>query len=406
MHMDQFVRRKLTELKPHPKNDAFFHDLRLSPKYPLVREQVCSGEIQNPLTVLSDGTVVSGHLHYLAALELEVEEAPIQLYEGNWNEVHELEFLLQANAQLGYLGFEQIAIAYSLLLGGAIEKPKDASKGGRPKKGAAPSPERRQSTKERVARLLGVSAKTAEHLHLIYLTPGVPADIHDAVENRMVPIALAADAVQFSIHEALRRNPHTKFVVVDPIDVRTYIETPPNKRRTKMVDLLKGKRPRPLPPVMLEGKEVADYHKRVFSSVPPPFHPKQSVQSMIRDGVHWDDLEVPDNDIPLHEAIGRIRARLSKAFEAPVLVHEDKVEEALNSLLLEVARLMKSHHGKEVSVRIGSAPVAPKPRPKATVKPKAESKPPSKPPAPTVFATEVEFIVSLLGLETVQALGR
>lgn len=358
--MDQIVPWSLFLLRPHPRNNDIFGDPRLIPEYPEIKESIKTKGLQEPLIVKPDGTILSGHLRYHILLELASEagkqshevEVPVRVKGDLGTDNKELEYLFEANLERRQLTPRQIAGAYTALIGAAVEETK--GKGGRPRKNDLfknPN-ERKASTKERVARLLHVSPRTADHIALIFQTAGVPADVLDRVDTKHVSIQLAADAVKFSIVEAYRKNPDLITVVIDPVDVRTFIDNSPMTRRAKMSDMLRGIKLVPVPPVTLEGHVVTKYHTPIELSLPPAFRPKQNMGSMIRSGVQWSEADHSDHGLPLHEGLQRIRTRLNEVLNNATLVREDKVEPILDLILDRITHFIRTT-GKEVTINIG-----------------------------------------------------
>lgn len=449
--MQQIVRRKLFELKPHAKNTAIFGDPRLVPEYAEIKKDIREKGLQEPLIIKVDGTILSGHLRYYVLMELAAErkqlshevEVDVRVIPPFKNEEAELEYVLDANLRRRQLSPRQISHAYAAMLASLTEEP--PKKGGRPRSKNL-ALQRRQSTRERVARLLRVSVRTADNVAIIYQTIGVPADVLERVDSKEVPISLAADAVRFAIKEAFRRNPDLDSVEVNPIDVRTFVDTPPVTIRVTASDLIKGvKIPTP-DPVLLDGQPVTKSHS-LIATLPAPFQPKQSVQNMVREGVEWSAQDFSDQGLPLHESLNRIRFRLGEAFDNASLVREEMVDQALDSILERVAQFMRST-GKHVTIHIGKAnaqkevteglhnrlvalracleeedpnaevpalravlmDIAMKARDRANalqrmVKPKRASTKRKAPTTQATFSTDLEFILSVVGLDVVEALS-
>ena len=362
--MEQIVTWNLFNLKPHPKNTDVFGDPRLIAEYPEIKESIRKKGLQEPIIIKPDGTILSGHLRYHVLMELASERGeyshdvgvPVRIKSDLHTDAMELEYLFEANIERRQLSPRQIAAAFTALLCSAPpDEPILKSKGGRPRKDDQFDihHERRASTKERVARILHVSTRTADAVAIIYQTAGVPADILEMVDTRVIAVQTASDAVKFAITEAFRKNPDLDAIVVDPIDVRTFVDATPLVRRLKMSDLIRGfKLPKQLP-VMLDGEPVTKAHSPIHLTQPPPFTPKQKVGSMIRKGVEWSKGDYSDHGLPLHEALQRIRVRLGEAFDNSMLIREDKVEPLLDAILEKIAHFIRTTTGEEVTIHIG-----------------------------------------------------
>lgn len=453
--MDQIVQWNLFDLKVHPRNTAVFGDPRLVPEYQEIKESIRTNGIQEPIIIKRDGTILSGHLRYHASREIAAEEGkqlhevtvPVRVHEEFENFGEELEYLFKANTQRRQLSPRQVSAAYTAMLE-ATEEPESpaGNQPGRPRKtdGLPPPLQRRQAIRERIAKLLRVSFRTADKIALVYQTPGVPAGLLEKVDGREISVALAASAVRFAINEALHRDPDATAVVVNPVDVHSYLANPPRGKRSRVSDLLRGLPPTPEEPVTFEGKEVTHYHRPIYISVPPPYRPHQVVRDMLIKGVEWSQYDYDDRGLPLHEAITRARTRLSDAFENSALIHEEKVESALLALLDKSAQYLRAIRQKPLTVRISDGAAQPtslherllflrdaldendpnldqqthrrllteiaeKAKAKAFAKPPVEKKPKPKARAKavpkTVFNTDLEFIVHVLGEDTLNALA-
>ncbi|MCL6478889.1 MAG: ParB N-terminal domain-containing protein [Peptococcaceae bacterium] len=65
-------------LKPHPKNHEYYGDLP-EEKYEEVKRSIQEHGIRDPIKVLPDYTIVSGHQRHKIALELGMEKAPVEI---------------------------------------------------------------------------------------------------------------------------------------------------------------------------------------------------------------------------------------------------------------------------------------------------------------------------------------
>jgi len=65
-------------LKPHPKNNEYYNDLSQE-KYEEIKRSIAFHGIRDPLKVLPDYTIISGHQRYRIALELGLEKVPIEI---------------------------------------------------------------------------------------------------------------------------------------------------------------------------------------------------------------------------------------------------------------------------------------------------------------------------------------
>jgi hypothetical protein len=358
--MDAIVTKKLWELKPHSQNELIFGDPRNVPEYDEIKNSIRDSGVQEPIVIKDDGTILSGHLRFCALKDIAAEngkfshevDVQVRVHPGFISMEREMEYLFAANTQRRQLSPKQIAFAYKALLGNIEQQPK--VKEPRRKRGEAPRV-RRPEIRERVARLFNVSVRNAENLAVIYQTAGVPVDVMEMVDQRQVSAKVAAEAVKFAIEEARRRDPNGP-VVVAPIDVLTYLSYPKTQGGTRIRDLIKGVKPQPDGPILVDGMPVTGYYGQVETAdIPPPFMPKQTVRDMILRGVEYSEQDYSDPGLPLHEAVGRLRLRLIEAFSNAHNINEGKVVEALEPMLERTAHYLRSL-GKEVSVSTGEKP--------------------------------------------------
>jgi hypothetical protein len=357
--MDAIVTKKLWELKPHPQNGTVFGDPRVVPEYEEIKKSIRDSGVQEPIVIKADGTILSGHLRFCALKEIAAEDGHFSHEVDVQVRVHpefpslerELEYLFSANTQRRQLTPRQIAFAYKALLGNLEQQPKPPRT--RRKKGEGFRSKRRPEVKERVARLFNVSVRNAENLATIYQTAGVPVDVLDLVDKRVIPVKVAAEAVKFALDEARRRDPNAP--VVDPADVLAYIAYPKAQPGSRMRDLIRGAKPAAETPILVEGLPVKGYYGHVETAdIPPPFMPKQTVRDMLLRGVEYSAQDYSDPGLPLHEAVARLRMRLIESFTNAHNINEVKVAEALEPMLERVAHYLRSV-GKEVTVSTGGA---------------------------------------------------
>ena len=354
--MDVIVTRKLSELRPHARNFDIFGDPRSVPEYEDIKQSIRLNGLQEPLVIKDDGTILSGHLRFQVLKELAAEsnrflhevETLVRVHEDFNDLEDELQYLFDANIQRRQLTPGQIAKAYAALLNAA--PPETKSKGGRPPKGTSLKglTSKRISTREKIAKVLHISRKTADAITLIFSTPGVPTDVLAQVDAREISITFAAEAVQQAVKEALRKNPDMEVVQVDPVDVWSYIDTPP-RRRVTVSGLVRGDKPVENEPLYVAGQPM--YSSSIQLTVPQPYVPTQKVKDMLVHGVEYDK-EDTYRWLPLHESLNRMRVHLQEVLDRSNIVREEKVVESLERIIERCAQYLRLL-GKDVTVLTG-----------------------------------------------------
>lgn len=104
--------RKVDELKPHSLNAEIYGDLELEYVKDLI-ESIRRHGIKEPLVVKPDGTIISGHRRWQAAMALGIKEVPCRL-ESYANPLDEQEALIEYNRQREKTFSQKIAEAKKL----------------------------------------------------------------------------------------------------------------------------------------------------------------------------------------------------------------------------------------------------------------------------------------------------
>lgn len=89
------MHRKITELRPHPKNLEIYG---VEPVSPELLTSIKLKGVMVPLTIKADGTIISGHRRYEAAKSAGIESVPVGIATFS-NELDELEALIEFNRQ-------------------------------------------------------------------------------------------------------------------------------------------------------------------------------------------------------------------------------------------------------------------------------------------------------------------
>lgn len=214
--MDLVVKRPYLSLKPHPRNVEFFG--KPDANGDLLKEVVASivrHGLQEPLVILEDGTLLSGHIRHFAlgliakhkGQALEDLEVEVRIHPPFESADAEVSWLIEANVHRRQLTKRQLAVLYKHL--GAIE---ERRRGGRPRldeagKPALPTPSGGGGANHRVSKKLGIRAERGRQLGIIYTTPGVPEEIKAKVDVGELPEAVVAKAIKETAEDNQVKDP-------------------------------------------------------------------------------------------------------------------------------------------------------------------------------------------------------
>lgn len=202
--------RAVSELRPHPENSLIFGDPGESPEYGEILKSIRTHGIWEPLVIKPDGTILSGHLRFACAEKLGLKSVPVRVAGTFASYLDEVKFVVRSNTDRRQLRRSEIARAFARLKeipradGGA------KAKRGRPSKtaytppadgphGDPSAPDEKggtsatfSKTRDEAARVLHVSTHEARACEEVFLTPGVPQVLKDAVDaNKVAPIPAA-----------------------------------------------------------------------------------------------------------------------------------------------------------------------------------------------------------------------
>ncbi len=176
-----------TDLRPHPRQaelvgdcgDAELEELEAS-----IRDH----GIQQPIEVLPDGTIVTGHQRWRAACRLELAEVPVRVRHdlAEAGEAAVLTHLVEDNVLRRQMGPLAIARAYRALKEIERNLPYEEL-----------YPRQRREIRDRLARRLGtgVSGRTLDRYERLLDTPQV---IQDAFSQQLLPMTIAIKVPDFS----------------------------------------------------------------------------------------------------------------------------------------------------------------------------------------------------------------
>lgn len=195
----------LDRLRPHPENSRIFGEPEDSEEFDSIKADIKRRGIEEPLRVMANGCIISGHLRREVAEQLGMKTVPVIVVEPFADYRAELEALIKSNTERRQLTKRQIAFAYDALKntpraqGGTKGKP-GAPKGNQNRKGGGKvgnnggSSATVEKARDAAASALGVGTHEARALETVFLTPGVPKEVQDAVnrgEVKPTPVARA-----------------------------------------------------------------------------------------------------------------------------------------------------------------------------------------------------------------------
>jgi hypothetical protein len=100
---------------PHPRNAEILGGSADSVEYKTLLASVRHCGILEPLVIRRDGTILSGHLRFAAALELGMHDVPVVVVEDFPSTREELEFMLRCNTDRRQLTSSQVVASYRRL---------------------------------------------------------------------------------------------------------------------------------------------------------------------------------------------------------------------------------------------------------------------------------------------------
>lgn len=225
--MDKIETRKIGSLRLHPDNIKIFGLPTDEPNYEEIREDIRKKGLQEPLIILKDGTILSGHIRYAGVwwtLEqkgltkelIEQEMIAVRVHPDFSSKEEELEYLMDANDKRRHLDPRRIATVFERV----VQVIESGSKNG--KKGDA---------LKGLADRLGTSHKLAKNYCIIFSSKIVPEEYKDRVNSKAVAPSTILEAIKFAEDSAKRekrapsaddvviylKNPRTKTSVADTI---------------------------------------------------------------------------------------------------------------------------------------------------------------------------------------------
>lgn len=228
--MDKIEFRKIGSLRLHQDNVAIFGPPTEEPNYEEIREDIRKRGLQEPLIILNDGTILSGHIRYagvcwsleqdgLSRADILEKLIPVRVHEDFDSKEEELEYLMAANEKRRQLDPRRIATSYERLVQ-VIESSMGGKKG---KKGEA---------LQGLADRLGTSHKLAKSYSTIFSSRVVPDEVKEKVNSKVLSPSAVLEAIKFAEDSAKREARAPSMA-----DVDAYIKTP--RAKTSLADTLR-----------------------------------------------------------------------------------------------------------------------------------------------------------------------
>lgn len=228
--MNKIELRKIGSLRLHPDNVAIFGPPTEEPNYEEIREDVKKRGLQEPLIILDDGTILSGHIRYasvcwaleqdgLSKADILEQVIAVRVHEDFESKEEELEYLMAANEKRRQLDPRRIATSYEKLVQ-VIEANLGGKKG---KKGEA---------LQGLADRLGTSHKLAKSYFTIFSSKVVPDEIKDKVNSKSLSPSAVLEAIKFAEESAKRESRAPSMA-----DVDAYVKNP--KSKTSLADTVR-----------------------------------------------------------------------------------------------------------------------------------------------------------------------
>lgn len=228
--MDTIEIRKIGSLRLHPDNVAIFGPPTEEPNYEEIREDIKRRGLQEPLIILENGTILSGHIRYasvcwaleqegLSKSEILERTILVRVHENFGSKEEELDYLMAANEKRRQLDPRRIATSYEKLVQ-VIEENLGGKKG---KKGEA---------LQGLADRLGTSHKLAKSYFTIFSSKIVPDGIKDKVNSKVLSPSAVLEAIKFAEDSAKRESRAPSMA-----DVDAYVKNP--KSKTSLADTVR-----------------------------------------------------------------------------------------------------------------------------------------------------------------------
>lgn len=228
--MDKIELRKIGSLHLHLDNVAIFGVPTDEPNYEEIREDIKRRGLQEPLIILDDGTILSGHIRYasvcwvleqdgLTQEEILEQVIAVRVHEDFESKEEELEYLMSANEKRRQLDPRRIASSYDKLVQ-VIEANLVGKKG------------KKSEALQGLADRLGTSHKLAKSYFTIFSSKVVPDEVKDKVNTKDLSPTSVLEALKFAEDSAKRESRAPSMA-----DVDAYIKHP--RAKTSLADTVR-----------------------------------------------------------------------------------------------------------------------------------------------------------------------
>lgn len=228
--MDRIELRPYSTLKPHHRNEALFGKPEDDPHLlHSVMTSVLDQGVQEPLIILDDGTILSGHVrHFVIGVvaqkksqNLDEVQVQVRIHPPFTSPAEEEAYLIEANLRRRQLSKQQLANLYDHLTS-LIPK----NRVGRPKKNEPKKPSVAQTAKN-VARKLGISPEKGGDLVTVFKTEGVPEDVKEAVSSGELSEKSVSKAIRQLVEDGKVKDEGKLRETIEAIQSPPKVEEPP-----------------------------------------------------------------------------------------------------------------------------------------------------------------------------------
>lgn len=344
--MDKIESRRIGSLRLHSDNVKIFGLPTDEPNYEEIRADIQRRGLQEPLIILPDGTILSGHIRYsgvcwtleqkgLTKAQIEDELIQVRVHPDFDSKEEELDYLMSANAKRRHLSPRGIARMYERTAQVLEEHGIKAGK------------------KETLASLvdrMGTSHKLAKNYFIIFSSRIVPDEYKDRLDAKSIAPATIIEAIKFAEDTAKRE---TRAASID--DVVIYLKNP--KPRTSLADTVrqvtKGatstqKPATATPPVVTQTEEppvtkpasvpapgIIDLHLPI-SSISIPEEVRQ------QSGLWKEALNLDTSQTPAPTDLDKVRALRTSLKETLKSVSFEEVSSELLGLHTELSTYLQA----------------------------------------------------------------
>lgn len=228
--MDKIELRRIGSLHLHPDNVAIFGLPTDESNYEEIREDIKRRGLQEPLIILADGTILSGHIRFasvcwsleqegLTQEEILEQVIAVRVHEDFETKEEELEYLMSANEKRRQLDPRRIASSYEKLVQ-VIEDRLGGKKG------------KKSEALQGLADRLGTSHKLAKSYFTIFSSKVVPDEVKDKVNTKDLSPTAVLEALKFAEDSAKRESRAPSMA-----DVDAYVKHP--RAKTSLADTVR-----------------------------------------------------------------------------------------------------------------------------------------------------------------------